>query len=516
MFKNALVSVSDKNGLAEFLKPYVDQGLRIVSTGGTASYLKDNGFSVVDISEQTKFPEVMGGRVKTLHPFVHMPILARADHPEDFELLAKNSLTAFDLVICNLYPFESTLLQQRRDEKLPGMRNATEKSFAEMIEKIDIGGPSLLRASAKNFSRVAVICDPNDYAWISAKKELSREDRMQLAAKVFAHTSTYDSLITQTLAPGPQQQFSLSGRQVQELRYGENPHQKASWYQDLGNDTGLHSAQILQGKALSYNNLLDLDAAASLAREFQEPCAVAVKHNNPCGVGLASSLHEAVKRCVEADPVSVFGGIIALNQELDLASVQVFENIFLECVVAPSATPEARQHLAKKKNLRVLIWPQMQLAKENLQVKKISGGFLTQNEDAFNSPAEWQFIGERPSDAILKQMIFGERVCAALKSNAIAIVGEGRTLGLGMGQVNRVDAVEQAISRMKKFGGGISEPILVSDAFFPFPDSVEKAAEAGIRWMLQPGGSVKDPEVFARAKELGIQMVVTGRRHFRH
>lgn len=511
MFKNALVSVSDKSGLAEFLKPYVSRGLRIVSTGGTATYLKDHGFKITDISEQTHFPEVMGGRVKTLHPLVHMPILARSKHPEDFDLLKSHGVEAFDLVICNLYPFEETLLKQK---------SSGENDFQALIEKIDIGGPTLLRASAKNFDRVTVVCDPKDYTWIAEKnsqqKELSYEDRKKLSAKVFAHTANYDSLVAQTLSPGFQDSFSVAGKKVQELRYGENPHQQAAWYALPGDSEGLHSAQILQGKALSYNNLLDLDASSALVREISEPCAVAVKHNNPCGVGMAADINLAIERAVQADPVSVFGGIIALNRELDVAGVQILEKIFLECIVAPAVSNEAQELLSKKKNLRVLIWPHLMKALSAYQVKKVSGGFLLQNEDSFNSQTEWQFLTERPNESILKDMVFGERVCAYLKSNAIAIVGEGRTLGLGMGQVNRVDAVEQAILRMKKFGSSVKDKVLVSDAFFPFPDSVERAAEAGIRWILQPGGSMKDNEVFQRAKELGIHMVISGRRHFRH
>jgi phosphoribosylaminoimidazolecarboxamide formyltransferase/IMP cyclohydrolase len=507
MFKNALVSVSNKEGLANFLKPLVSQGLRIVSTGGTATYLKEQGFSIVDVSEQTKFPEVMGGRVKTLHPMVHMPILARADFADDFELLKKNSLEAFDLVICNLYPFEQTLstIGDQKLERLP-----------ELVEKIDIGGPTLLRAAAKNFQRVTVICDPTDYNWINQKTKIEIDDRKRLAAKVFAHTSTYDALIAQTLEPGFTQQFSVPGRKVQELRYGENPQQSASWYEILGQNKGLQKAEILQGKALSYNNLLDIDAAAALVRQFHQPCAVAVKHNNPCGVAIADSISQAVEKSLAADPVSVFGGIIALNKEVDSSSAQQLEKVFLECIVAPKFSLEAKEIFSRKKNLRLLEWSEMMADSESFQIKKIAGGFLLQTEDRFTEPIDWNFLNQMPSSMVLQDMIFGDRVCSYLKSNAIAIVGGGQTLGLGMGQVNRVDAVEQAILRMKKFSKHSGEKVLVSDAFFPFPDSVELAAQAGIRWILQPGGSVKDQDVLNRAKELGVCMVLTGQRHFRH
>lgn len=503
MFKNALVSVSDKTGLVEFLRPFVDRGLRVVSTGGTAKHLQENGISTVDVSEQTNFPEVMGGRVKTLHPRVHMALLSRDHEPSDAELLKKEGLSAFDLVICNLYPFEAAL----RDGKVG----------QALIEQIDIGGPSMLRAAAKNFNRITVLCDPSDYTLVSKETAVPLALRQALAAKVFSHVSTYDSMVARQLHPEAGSEFSLGGYQVQELRYGENPQQKASWYRLAGVGSGLHQAKILQGKALSYNNLLDLDAAVSCVRQMQDPCAVAVKHNNPCGVAVGKQTAEAVERALKSDPVSVFGGIVAINREIDLKSAELLGNIFLECIVAPSFSEEAKAFFMKKKNLRVLEWPEMLGSGESVEIKTIAGGFLLQGKDQIlPSQNNWQYFGEKPGPEVLKDMIFAEKVCASLKSNAIALVSEGQTVGLGMGQVNRIEAVEHAIHRMKTHFPGISKVVMASDAFFPFPDSIERACDAGIAWIVQPGGSLKDQEVISKAQELKVNMVLTGQRHFKH
>ncbi len=502
MFKNALISVSDKSGLIEFLTPF-KKGLRLVSTGGTAQYLRENGFEVTDISEQTGFPEVMDGRVKTLHPHVHMALLGRMDKAEHVAVLEKFAVRNFDLVICNLYPFEEAVFKK--------------SSFPELIEKIDIGGPSMLRSAAKNFQTVTVLCDPQDYAKVIQDKGTSIEDRQQLAAKVFAHTSVYDSLVAQKLQKAEMPLQALGGQQVQTLRYGENPQQQAAWFRWPGDDTGLHKARILQGKELSYNNLLDLDAASTLVREFSSPACVAVKHNNPCGVAVDRNVLAACTKALAADPVSVFGGIVAFNCEVDLASSEKLGAIFLECIVAPSFTAEAKDYFTKKKNLRILEWPSLQQSKKNFEIRSLAGGFVRQQADQMGSdPKTWKFLGERPSDDVLQDMMFGERVCASLKSNSIAVVSGGQTLGLGMGQVNRVDAVEQALLRMKQNHPQAKNAVLVSDAFFPFSDSIEIAAKAGIRWILQPGGSVKDEEVIQAAQKLGVQMVLSGQRHFRH
>lgn len=512
MFKNALVSVSDKTGLVEFLKPLAEQGLRIVSTGGTAQHLKQAGLKVVDVSEQTGFAEVMGGRVKTLHPNVHMALLAR-ETEEDQKVLAAHQLEPFDLVIVNLYPFEKTLIEKWKGADL------TDK---DMIEKIDIGGPSMVRAAAKSFGRISVVTDPRDYPWLAAKEKVTDEDRRILAAKAFAHVSRYDSLIAQYLGSFWGDETSFGGTKVQDLRYGENPQQRSTWYQFSGDIQGLHTAEILQGKTLSYNNLLDLDAASFLLQNLSEKSAVVVKHNNPCGVGAGASLAEALQRALLADPVSAFGGIVALGGQVTALEADLLKNVFLECVVAPSYTPEALEILKTKKNLRVLAWPQIFTAQRFFELKSIAGGFLVQSSDNLKMGTDgWQFLGEQASPEILKDLIFAEKVAASLKSNAIAIVKNEQSLGLGMGQVNRVDAVAQAIERMhthhpEMAKAGADSPILASDAFFPFPDSIEKIAQAGIRWVLQPGGSVKDQDVFQAARDLKVNLVITGRRHFRH
>lgn len=507
MFKNALVSVSDKTGLVEFLEPLAKRGLRIVSTGGTAEHLKKAGLAVVDLKEQTGFPEVMGGRVKTLHPRVHMPLLARDFEPSDLDLLKSEGLEPFDLVIVNLYPFEETLLK-RESEKL------TEQ---DMIEKIDIGGPTLLRASAKNFSRITVLVDPRDYAWVGEKGSTTPEDRKRLAGKVFAHVSRYDSLISHWFGAFGGPDLSFGGKLVQPLRYGENPNQTAQWYSFSGDVKGLHSARILQGKELSYNNLLDLEAASLLVKEFDEPACVAVKHNNPCGVSLASTPLAAVERTVAADPVSVFGGIIACNREIGAAEAEALGKIFLECVVAPKVLPEALEVFAKKKNLRVLEWPDLMRCHRPVELRTLAGGFLVQSVQSLGSDTSaWKFLGEVPGPEVMRDLVFAEKVCASLKSNAIAIVKDGQSLGLGMGQVNRVEAVQHAVTRMKSHHQAKDRTVLASDAFFPFPDSIEKASEAGVKWILQPGGSMRDQEVFEVAKRLGVNMVLSGERHFRH
>jgi phosphoribosylaminoimidazolecarboxamide formyltransferase/IMP cyclohydrolase len=520
-FKNALVSVSDKTGLVDFLKPMVTEGLRIVSTGGTYKHLKEAGFKVVDISEQTDFPEILDGRVKTLHPKVHMAVLARQDDPEHRKVLKDYQVEPFDLVICNLYPFEQTL--------------QAKKPFEDLIENIDIGGPTLLRAAAKNYHSVTVICDPQDYSWIQAKafgeEGMAEADRLHLAAKVFSHCSGYDSVIAETLE-APTGLRSIAGRLIQTLRYGENPQQKALWYAQRGSHPGLHEAQILQGKELSYNNLLDLDASIALLRAFSEPCVVAVKHNNPCGVGIDVNPQMALEKAMKADPVSVFGGIVALNFKIEKPQAELLAEIFLECIIAPEVSDEAAAVFAKKKNLRILSWKALGLGRTDLlspktevskqvrvqqEIRSIFGGFLVQDKDAFsNDSAAWKVIGSPLSETLKKDLLFGEKICGFLKSNSIAIVSGGQSLGLGMGQVNRVDAVEQALSRWKTHHSHHISPCLVSDAFFPFRDSIDLIAQSGVKIVLHPGGSLRDEEVNKAAQENGITIVLTGQRHFRH
>jgi phosphoribosylaminoimidazolecarboxamide formyltransferase/IMP cyclohydrolase len=507
MFKNVLVSTSDKTGLIEFLGPLADRGCRIVSTGGTSQFLREHQIKVVEVAEQTGFPEVMDGRVRTLHPSIHMPILARQNVAEDFELLKKNNLEPFDLVIVNLYPFADAL--------------AKNIEGAELIEFIDIGGPSLLRAASKNFERIAVVCDPKDYHWIAQKieqkKELNLEDRKKLAAKVFYHTSQYDALIARVLDPKNYEKFILSGDLNQELRYGENPNQQAWWYREHG--AGLHDAEILHGKALSYNNLLDIEAASRVAREFTDSyAAVAVKHNSPCGLASHSSASEAVRLALGADPVSVFGGIIACNFEVDEVAADFLSKIFLEAIVADGFSKAALEKLTKKKDLRLLKWNPKNLTRQAFDVRSVSGGFLVQTTDLVGSwNKEWTIIGDQPTAEVRADLLLAWRAAAHLKSNAIAIAAQNQSLGMGMGQVNRVDAVEHAIQRARKNHPELlKKAVLASDAFFPFADSIDLIHEAGIRWIIQPGGSVRDEEVFAKAKEHKINLVITGTRHFRH
>ncbi len=506
MFKNALVSVSNKAGLVDFLKPLIQSGIRIVSTGGTASYLRQNGIELTDVSEQTGFPEVMGGRVKTLHPRIHMALLAR-ESSEDLNVLKQAELKSFDLVIVNLYPFEAVVSRGGADE--------------EMIENIDVGGPSMLRAAGKNFARMTVLCDPKDYSWILSKNAsgqgLSLEDRRHLAAKVFSHCSSYDALISQKLGIGWGEEFSISGRSFMNLRYGENPEQSGAWYRFLGNEEGLHSALVIQGKPLSYNNILDLDAATKLVKSFQLPAAVVVKHNNPCGAAQASTMFQAVDLALKSDPMSAFGGIVSVNSLVDASAARRMNEIFLECVIATDFSPEALQVFSQKKNLRVLKWPHMLNVKTDHEIRSVNGGFLVQEgQELASDPSQWKFLEEAPPAHVLDDLIFAEKVCASLKSNAIALVRNGQVLGLGMGQVNRVEAVQHAIDRMKKYHPNLQQVVMASDAFFPFSDSVERVAKHGVKWVLHPGGSIKDEEVSAVAKKLGINMVITGIRHFRH
>ena len=519
MFKNALISVSDKTGLEKLAQALNSAHTRIVSTGGTAQILRDSGVSVLDVSEQTGFPEVMDGRVKTLHPKVHMCLLARGHVADDLALLEAEGLAPFDLVVGNLYPFVNAWEKQMRSG------NVNEQ---EQVEYIDIGGPSFLRAAAKNYERITVVCDPNDYEWILNKRELTLDDRRRLAAKVFAHTSAYDSAVSAYLnqtAPAPQvipePETTAAGAFVQPLRYGENPHQQAGWYKNLtaGQSEGIHRAQVIQGKALSYNNILDIDAAVGTLREFDlGATCVAVKHNNPCGVGRSPDASVAVKKALAADPVSVFGGIVAINKTVDAEAAHLLSQLFLECVVAPEFSEDALQVFAKKPNLRILQWQNLMKKEAQVEWRSVLGGFLLQQQDAvaMTWSSDWKVVGGDLTDKVQEDLLFAWQVCAHLKSNAIAVAADGMTLGLGMGQVNRVDAVKQSLARAAEFHGGANGAVLASDAFFPFADSVELAADAGIQWIIQPGGSIKDDEVLAAAKKRGVGMVLTGQRHFRH
>lgn len=508
MFQRILTSVSDKTGLVSFLSPFAENGAKIISSGGTAKVLRDSGLTVTDVSDYTGFPECMDGRVKTLHPKVHMGLLYRPSLEDDLDLLTKHEVVPFDLVVVNLYPFE-----QAQKKGLAGK---------ELIEFIDVGGPSMLRAAAKNFENICVVCDPGDYGWIARKDgQLTMDDRKYLAAKVFQWTSQYDQMIAQNFFEELQKENETSvpllikGDIQSALRYGENPHQEAKWYRTQ--EAGLHSATLLQGKALSYNNILDLQAACSTVRMFQEPTTVAIKHNNPCAVATHSDADLSLEKALAADPVSVFGGIVACNFALTEKHAQKLSEIFLECIIAPEVSAEATVVFANKKNLRVLIWPEMASFSASMEIKGIDGGILVQDVDRVGDDLSlWKWMGPKPSQDVQNDLLFAWKVCASLKSNAISVCKSGQTLGLGMGQVNRVDAVRQALSRAKQHHPQQKDLILASDAFFPFPDSIEIAAQNGVQWIVQPGGSVKDEEVIAAVQKFGLQMALTGQRHFRH
>lgn len=507
----ALVSTSDKTGLVEFLRPLLSLGLEIVSTGGTYNYLKQNNFDVIDVSQVTHFPEVLDGRVKTLNPHIHMGLLADKYNPQHNEQMKQFNVKHFDLVVGNLYPFESTA-------------SNAEASLEDLIENIDIGGPSFLRASAKNFRSVVVVSSAEDYSWVQEKlihKTLNEKDRLNLALKVFSLTSYYDALIVNRLSQDLNsfEQLNLPLKKKQILRYGENSHQKAAWYINPLQNGGLNQARFHQGKELSYNNLLDLEAANLLCSQLSGAACVAVKHNNPCGAAVSDSLHTSIEKTIQADPKSIFGGIVAVNRKFDLGCAELFKDIFLECIIAPEYTEEALVFLAKKKNLRVLELKSKTQLNGSQQMRSIRGGVLLQDEDSFSSD-NWTYHSEQPDEKLKSDMVFAEYVVGALKSNAIAVVYNGQSIGLGMGQVNRVDAVEQALRRMQEFCDRekvkMDQVVLAGDAFFPFADSIELIAKSGIKWVVQPGGSVQDENVIAAARDKNVNLVFTHRRHFRH
>ena len=506
MYKRALISVSDKTGLEEFLKPLVNEGLQLVSTGGTKKFLESKGFKVQDVRDLTGFPEILSGRVKTLHPHLHMALLAREWVDQDQKLLSQYGIQAFDLVVGNLYPFEEKSKKHLEDK--------------ELTEWIDVGGPSFLRAAAKNYFSITTVCHPEDYFEVQKGTDLKK--RKQLAAKVFKRLSHYDSMIAEKLQNPSEkervQDIPLEGSFFKELRYGENPHQKAHWFKT--SEKGLHSAEELQGKALSYNNLLDFWTALLVVRDFEEACAVAVKHNNPCGLAVADQISLATERVLKADPLSVFGALLAFNRPVDEASAKQLTNVFLEGLVAPDFSSAALDILKSKKNLRVLRWPEMLSAPlSSHSVFGLIGGFLVQTRDQVQKTwsESWRVIGASPSEQLKRDLLFAWKLCAHLKSNAIAVVKQGQSLGLGMGQVNRVDAVRLALERAKTFHPSQNRDlILASDAFFPFPDSIEWAAKGGVSWIIQPGGSVNDKKVLEKALELDLNVILTGQRHFRH
>jgi phosphoribosylaminoimidazolecarboxamide formyltransferase / IMP cyclohydrolase len=511
MARLALLSVSDKTGLIDFARQLVAKfDFEIVSSGGTAAALKEAGIPVQKVSDYTGAPEILGGRVKTLHPKIHGGILARRDVAEDLADLERQQIRPIDLVVVNLYPFAATIAK-------PGV------SLAAAIENIDIGGPAMLRASAKNYAHLTVICNPDRYneyltELTNNQGQASIEFRQARALETFQHTATYDTAIAGYLAAqaGESPQPPLErGVLLQSLRYGENPHQPAAWYQTGTTPSGWTNAQILQGKELSYNNLVDLEAARRIIAEFNDtPAATIIKHNNPCGTALGDTLLAAYDRAYNADATSAFGGIVAVNRPLDADTATSMCKTFLECIVAPECTPAAAEIFATKKNLRVLTLADLATG-TNDNVKIIAGGMLVQAADeAIETTANWQVVTtKQPTDAELAELLFAWKVCKHVKSNAIVVTKDRATIGVGAGQMNRVGSAKIALEQAGALAQGAT---LASDGFFPFDDSVRTAAAAGITAIVQPGGSMRDNDSIAAANELGIIMVFTGIRHFLH
>lgn len=512
MKKRALISVSDKQGIVSFAKNLVQNGYEIISTGGTKSALEAAGLEPIAIETVTGFPEMMDGRVKTLHPKIHGGLLGRRDLPEHLAAMEKHDIAPIDLVVVNLYPFKETIAQA----------DVTEE---QAIENIDIGGPSMLRSAAKNFAAVTVIVDPKDYPLIldelTETGQTQLATRKRLAAKVFRHTAAYDALIadylTKAVEESEPEKLTLTYELKQMLRYGENSHQTAAFYQDaLPVPYSIASAKQLHGKELSYNNIKDADAALRIAKEFTEPTAVALKHMNPCGIGTATTIFDAFKRAYEADPVSIFGGIIVLNRPVDEATAAALHQIFLEIVIAPAFEPAALDILTKKKNIRLMT---LDFVANPVETEMVSvlGGLLVQEQDTLaESPNDWTVVTKRqPSESELEAMAFAWKAVKHVKSNAIVLANQYQTVGIGAGQMNRVGSVKIAIEQAAE-AGKLTDAVLASDAFFPMDDSVEYAAKRGIKAIIQPGGSIKDQASIEMADQYGVAMIFTGVRHFRH
>jgi len=524
--ERALISVFDKTGVTEFARELAGLGVEIVSTGGTARLLREAGIKVRDVSDLTGWPEMLGGRVKTLHPKVHGGILFQRAKEEDRKQAAEHGIGPIDLVVVNLYPFSATAAK-------------TGVTPEELIENIDIGGPAMIRSAAKNFQSVGVVTDPADYTEVVAemrdKRELTLATRLALARTAYARTARYDGEIATELerlaANGsvsigaleklPQRiNISLERRQI--MRYGENPHQGAALYVPAGAAvSGLAGATQHQGKELSYNNLVDLDAAWALAEEFDRPGVAIIKHNNPCGAAEQDSLREAYVKALACDPISAFGGVLAFNRPIDGPTAEEVAKLFVECIVAPGYEATAREKFAAKKNLRLLeISAGSKNAKPGapLELKRISGGVLVQDSDKHRlDPATLKVVTKRaPTDAEMRSLLFAWKVCKHVKSNAIVYAINGETVGIGAGQMSRVDSAKLGVMKAATAGLSLKGSVIASDAFFPFPDSIEVAGQAGATAIIQPGGSVRDEESVTAADKLGMAMVLTGVRHFRH
>jgi phosphoribosylaminoimidazolecarboxamide formyltransferase/IMP cyclohydrolase len=513
----ALISVSDKQGIVAFARELSALGVSMLSTGGTAGLLEKEGIPVTEVSSHTGFPEMLDGRVKTLHPKIHGGLLARRDIPEHMAAIRDAHIDPIDLVVVNLYPFQKAVAD-------PAC------TLDHAIENIDIGGPTMLRAAAKNYTGVAVVVDPADYPAVIAELKLagaiSLATRFELAKKVFAHTAAYDGAIANHLfaldAEGRRGEYpsvlNLQFHKLQEMRYGENPHQSAAFYRDaVPVAGGLAGYRQLQGKDLSYNNIADSDAAWECVKNFDEPACVIVKHANPCGVAIADSLLPAYQKAFKTDPVSAFGGILAFNRSLDLATAKAISGQFAEVIIAPEVAPAAREFLAAKQNLRVLEVPISREAQTH-DFKRVGGGLLVQSSDAKPiTRAEIKVVTRiQPTEKQWSDLLFAWRVAKFVKSNAIVFCDSGMTVGVGAGQMSRVDSARIASIKAQNAGLSIAGSVVASDAFFPFRDGLDVVIDAGATAVIQPGGSVRDAEVIAAADERGIAMVFTGMRHFRH
>jgi phosphoribosylaminoimidazolecarboxamide formyltransferase / IMP cyclohydrolase len=511
--KRALLSVSDKRGLVPFAEALSTLGVEILSTGGTARALREAGVAVTDVADKTGFPEIMDGRVKTLHPAIHGGLLGRRG--TDDEVMAEHGIEPIDLLAVNLYPFEETIAR-------------SDATIADAIENIDIGGPAMIRAASKNHESVAVVVDPSDYEnLIEALRSnaLSHEESRRLAAKAFAHTASYDTAIARYMsnAQGGEpfgERMLYSGRLLERLRYGENPHQVAAFYVDQQAAAGsLATAEQLQGKALSYNNIADSDAALECVRQFAEPACVIVKHANPCGVAVASDIGSAYERAYRTDPTSAFGGIVAFNRPLDATTARtIIDRQFVEVIVVPGVDEDAAAILRTKKNLRVLRTGEAQDEGRRLDFKKVSGGLLVQDADAGHISADdLEVVTHRaPTASEIVDMLFAWAVVKFVKSNAIVFCRDGMTVGIGAGQMSRVYSTRIAAIKAADEGLDVAGSVMASDAFLPFRDGIDAAAETGISAIIQPGGSLRDDEVVRAADEHGLAMVFTGMRHFRH
>ena len=519
MVKRALISVSDKTGIVEFAQKLNDLGVSIISTGGTFKVLKEAGIPVINISDVTGFPECLDGRVKTLHPNIHAGLLAMRSNPEHMKQVEELNVELIDMVVVNLYPFKQTIMKP-------------DVTLADAIENIDIGGPTMLRAAAKNYQDVSVVIDPTDYEQVLSEiKEtgaVSVKTNFYLAAKVFNHTAYYDTMIANYLRdkaglPKYPDTISMTFEKVQDMRYGENPHQSAAFYKEVGNSDGMLSGiEQLHGKELSFNNINDLHGALELLKEFdEEPTVVACKHSNPCGVASGKDIHEAYVRAYNTDPVSIFGGILCANRKIDKATAEEISKIFLEIVLAPDFDDDALEVLEQKKNIRLLkLKDVMKKQPETAyDVKKVSGGILIQDIDSKLLGDELKVVTDRkPTEKEMEDLLFTWKVVKFTKSNGIAIGKDKQSVGIGPGQVNRIWATEQAIDHgTKQLGADVVKgAVLASDAFFPFDDCVEAAHKAGITAIIQPGGSKRDQDSIAACNKYGIAMVFTGMRHFRH